>query len=131
MYKILEGGMILRLDDNANIPPDPENSDYQEFLNWGDNGGIPEPEFMSTQLELGIRVMEPTKLKEVAQPTGWKPGARNGVYHGDIIFHKFATGRVLEVLQMYRERALVKARMAEAALLRAAQKSFTLPWMRM
>ena len=34
---------IQRLSDNAFIPFDPMNSDYQEYLAWVANGGVPEP----------------------------------------------------------------------------------------
>lgn len=32
--------IILRLDDNANIPVDPGNRDYQDFLAWQAAGGV-------------------------------------------------------------------------------------------
>ena len=34
---------IFRLSDNAFIPFDPDNTDYQAYLKWLDEGGIPEP----------------------------------------------------------------------------------------
>lgn len=40
---IAEGDMILRLEDNAWIPTDPGNRDYQAYLAWLDEGNIPEP----------------------------------------------------------------------------------------
>ena len=48
MYKLLnnpygEINMVLRLDDNANIPFDPTNTDYQEYLEWLAEGNTPEP----------------------------------------------------------------------------------------
>jgi hypothetical protein len=49
MYKILNDlnsgteCTILRLSDNAFIPFDPANSDYQEFLRWCAEGNTPEP----------------------------------------------------------------------------------------
>lgn len=33
-YKLMNGGGLLRLVDNASIPADPLNRDYQEFLRW-------------------------------------------------------------------------------------------------
>ena len=35
--------MVKRLADNAFIPFDPDNSDYQEYLEWVAAGNTPEP----------------------------------------------------------------------------------------
>ena len=34
---------ICRCSDNAFIPFDPDNTDYQEYLKWLDEGNTPEP----------------------------------------------------------------------------------------
>jgi len=50
MYKKLidtitnqEGHCIKRLSDNAVIPFDPANTDYQEYLEWIAEGNEPDP----------------------------------------------------------------------------------------
>ena len=41
MYALTPTGYVLRLSDNAQIPPDPSNTDWQEFVAWRDAGGVP------------------------------------------------------------------------------------------
>ena len=43
MYQLTHLGHILRLADQACIPPDPANADYQDYLAWLDAGNVPEP----------------------------------------------------------------------------------------
>jgi len=43
MYKLTESNLILRLSDNACIPPDPANTDYAEYLKWLSEGNTPLP----------------------------------------------------------------------------------------
>ena len=48
MYKLkpIYGGelqMVIRLSDNAYIPFDPANVDYQAYLKFLEEGGVPEP----------------------------------------------------------------------------------------
>jgi hypothetical protein len=49
MYKLLKdsyGGspcIVIRLADGANIPFDPANTDYQEYLKWVEAGNTPQP----------------------------------------------------------------------------------------
>jgi hypothetical protein len=48
MYKILKDPLtnvnlcLLRLADNAFIPFDPANTDYQAYLKWLAEGGVPQ-----------------------------------------------------------------------------------------
>ena len=43
MYKIISSQMVVRLLDNAFIPFDPANTDYQAYLKWLAEGNTPEP----------------------------------------------------------------------------------------
>jgi hypothetical protein len=48
MYKLIKDSfgnvnVVERLSDNAFIPFDPDNTDYQAYLAWVAKGNIPEP----------------------------------------------------------------------------------------
>ena len=42
-YQLTQSDTILRIADNAFIPPDPANTDYQAYLAWLAEGNTPEP----------------------------------------------------------------------------------------
>jgi hypothetical protein len=47
MYKLIKDllgntNQVLRIADNACIPFDPANTDYQEYLKWLEEGNTPE-----------------------------------------------------------------------------------------
>jgi hypothetical protein len=43
MYKLVANGYVVRLEDNAYIPPSMDNADYLDFLAWkGDQVLVPE-----------------------------------------------------------------------------------------
>lgn len=46
-YKNLDGligdNVVVRIADNAFIPFDPDNTDYQQYLKWLEEGNTPEP----------------------------------------------------------------------------------------
>jgi hypothetical protein len=47
MYKLFNAlngqKFVIRLLDNAMIPFAPDNTDYQDYLKWLDEGNTPEP----------------------------------------------------------------------------------------
>jgi len=42
-YQLTQGDTTRRLSAYAFIPPDPANTDYQEYLEWLAEGNTPEP----------------------------------------------------------------------------------------
>jgi hypothetical protein len=43
MYKLTNYNSVIRIEDNAFIPFDEMNRDYQEFVRWCEQGNTPEP----------------------------------------------------------------------------------------
>jgi len=42
-YRLTEDTSITRTADGACIPADPANRDYAEYLQWVEDGGVPDP----------------------------------------------------------------------------------------
>lgn len=42
-YKIISKNTVKRLVDNAFIPFEEDNTDYQEYIKWLEEGNIPDP----------------------------------------------------------------------------------------
>ena len=53
MYKLIESQIVKRLSDNAYIPFDSANTDYQEYLAWLAEGNEPLPEDEPEQQPVG------------------------------------------------------------------------------
>jgi hypothetical protein len=43
MYKLTKENVVIRISDNAFIPSDLGNTDYQTYLKWVSEGNTPEP----------------------------------------------------------------------------------------
>jgi hypothetical protein len=43
MYKVVNLNVVKRLADNAFIPMNPDNTDYQAYLRWLEEGNTPLP----------------------------------------------------------------------------------------
>jgi hypothetical protein len=71
-YQLTTGVCIQRLTDNAFIPPDPANTDYQTYLTWLDDGNTPEPApapepapVLTTEQKLEAAGLTVAELKEL------------------------------------------------------------------
>jgi len=42
-YQLTATDLIIRTADGAFIPNDPANRDYAEYLQWVEDGGVPDP----------------------------------------------------------------------------------------
>jgi hypothetical protein len=43
MYKLTKENVVIRISDNAFIPSDLGNTDYQDYLKWVSEGNTPLP----------------------------------------------------------------------------------------
>jgi hypothetical protein len=71
-YQLTTSDCILRLTDNAFIPPDPANTDYQAYLEWVEAGNMPEPApepapapVLTTEQKLEAAGLTVAELKEL------------------------------------------------------------------
>jgi len=71
-YQLTQGNLILRIADNAYIPPAEGNTDYQAYLAWLDEGNtplpanpIPEPEPLTSQQKLEAAGLTVEELREL------------------------------------------------------------------
>ena len=61
-YQLTATDCILRLADNAFIPPDPANTDYAAFLQWLSEGNTPLP---APEAPRPVKLTPAEKLKAV------------------------------------------------------------------
>ena len=52
MYKLTNSDTVIRLVDNAFIPKDESNGDYQDYLKWVVEGNTPQPVDLPTLAEI-------------------------------------------------------------------------------
>jgi len=71
-YQLTHSETIKRLSDNAFIPQDPANTDYQQHLLWLEEGNeplppdpIPEPEPLTAQQKLEAAGLTVEELKDL------------------------------------------------------------------
>ena len=71
-YQLTTGDCILRIADNAFIPPDPANTDYAAYLKWLNEGNTPlpapEPEpapVLTTEQKLNAAGLTVQELKDL------------------------------------------------------------------
>jgi hypothetical protein len=71
-YQLTHSDTIKRLSDNAFIPQDPANTDYQQYLLWLEEGNEPippdpivEPEPLTPQQKLEAAGLSIEELKEL------------------------------------------------------------------
>ena len=67
MYKLKPFG-ILRQSDNALIPVDQSNRDYQEYLQWFDAGNTPGP----ADVEIIDTTVDPLQIREALTQKAWR-----------------------------------------------------------
>ena len=69
MYKLTKAGGIIRQLDEAHIPSDEANNDYQDYLVWIDEGNTPDPYVeppvtIQQQINVLEASMTPRRLRE-------------------------------------------------------------------
>ena len=65
MYKLTQENQgVIRLSDNAFIPDDPANTDYQAYLTWLGEGNTPEPASRPAPTWEEIRAQRDALLKD-------------------------------------------------------------------
>lgn len=79
MYQLTHFGHILRLTDGACIPPDPANTDYQDYLIWLGAGNEPTP---AGSLPVPHRVSA-WQIRKALNLKGWRTDVESFVAQAD------------------------------------------------
>ena len=58
MYKLTKTTSIIRLADNAVIPADSRNADFQQYENWLAEGNVPQPVDAETVEQVQARITQ-------------------------------------------------------------------------
>lgn len=87
MYKLCQTG-VIRLSDNAQIPSDPNNRDWQVYQQWLAEGNTPTP--AETHSEIIARVLEAIKSERDRRKAG-------GVKVGTKWFHSDDASRIQQI----------------------------------
>lgn len=67
MYKLNNFGAIETADGSRCFPPDPANSDYQQYLTWLAEGNTPEPADPPTKDEINTGIWAQIRNKELTE----------------------------------------------------------------
>ena len=80
MYKLTNSNSIIRLADNANIPMDIDNTDYQDYLDWVASGNMPTPFLFDIKGDIKVKIREERDRR--SQTLGYK--VLNKWFHSDV-----------------------------------------------
>ena len=80
MYQLTPWGSIVRSSDQSNIPSDPKNTDYQTYLDWVSQGGVPDPYVAQTP---PIPDVSPRQIRQALTRLGLRAQVEAAVAAGD------------------------------------------------